>query len=749
MPGWLIAVAAAAGAVAIGLAAAGLRRRARRQIRSSRPPPDREPSAQEHEYWAGEPPADDEPWADDEPQADDEPWADDEPQADDEPWADDEPHADDEPWAEGEPQAHDEPPPGQQPADYRGQPSTSEGYGLPGGAAEPPGEASWNPDHEIPAGWTGQGPPPAPAEATSRYANATIASVPEGTPWPRERPLETGGQLQLRVAIGPLAADSQVEVPTPFPDEYLPGGDLLIDIVVTSESFWVGRPGPDDSWARSQQDSFILPGDGRPARTADGRDELTFGLRTPSDPGTARLRVVYYYRGAVVQSQVLVADIGGAGVTGGRWSLLTDYTIAENLPSAASIPDRPRVAVVLHQDAAGQAIYARGRDGADGEPAAAVAVPPALADRVRALRQLLAGDPVAPTTVWRSKAQLTESLRALAPVGWELYAGIFPALRETFYQLDDLAQPTVLHIARPAGVGLSVPWTFLYTIGIDSAFAATGYRKVPLCPLVSDWDGSSPLVAGDLTACPHAAYVPHASNLLCPFGFLGMRHDIEQLSSSQRPVLSIQALAGSRVVIAETDYQVNRQALGAHIASLRHTVGARLPGVSCLEATSKAALAEMISCDLPLVYFYCHGERPNAASKETYLGIGAREWVTAPDFMSWVQEAYLRSGLRVWDQIRPLVFINACHSAELDPRALFNYVDAFVGVGNAAGVIGTEVRVHQDLAMRFAQRFFEELLAEGGTVAIALRRARLAFLASGNLFGLNYTPYCWADLALT
>ena len=77
----------------------------------------------------------------------------------------------------------------------------------------------------------------------------------------------------------------------------------------------------------------------------------------------------------------------------------------------------------------------------------------------------------------------------------------------------------------------------------------------------------------------------------------------------------------------------------------------------------------------------------------------------------------------MWDQVRSLVLINACHSAEIDPRALFNYVDAFVGVGNAAGVIGTGVRVHQDLAMRFAQAFFGELLADGGTMGGALRRA--------------------------
>lgn len=34
-------------------------------------------------------------------------------------------------------------------------------------------------------------------------------------------------------------------------------------------------------------------------------------------------------------------------------------------------------------------------------------------------------------------------------------------------------------------------------------------------------------------------------------------------------------------------------------------------------------------------------------------------------------------------------------------------------------------------------------------MAAAIRGARMAFLARGNLFGLNYTPYCWADLSLT
>ena len=119
--------------------------------------------------------------------------------------------------------------------------------------------------------------------------------------------------LLLRISIGPLAADNQVTEPVPFPDDYLPGGDLVIDVAVSSTSFKVGRdldlvPDPD---RYSAEDRFILPGDGSPARTRDGRTELIFVLRAPSQPGPARLRILYYYRGAVVQSQLLTMDIGG------------------------------------------------------------------------------------------------------------------------------------------------------------------------------------------------------------------------------------------------------------------------------------------------------------------------------------------------------------------------------------------------------------------------------------------------------
>jgi serine/threonine protein kinase len=600
--------------------------------------------------------------------------------------------------------------------------------------------------------YSGYGTRPA---GESRYANATISDARSGQPWSLSRAIQPEDLLLLRVDIGAPSSLSQVQDPVPFPDRQLPAGDLVIDVVVTSTTFTVGpfTEGADRlrvPAGHAHASHFVLPGDGGPARAADGGSGLTFALGAPRSLGPARLRIIYYFRGAIVQAQLLAAVIAQPVPAGGQtpaWSLVTDYTISRYLPGVVDISRRPRLSVVLNGDGAGHEIYVRMPGPADGQrPTAAVSLPPAIAGAVRDLRRALAGEPVAPATVTQSRAQLITAMRTIAPLGWQLCAALFPGLQEVLYSLQAGPAPALLHVARPAGVTLSVPWALLYTTSLDSRHGP-GFQSVPLCPLLSNWDGRAPLVSSGQTFCPHAGSISHTADLLCPFGFLGFRHDIEQLNSADRPVVTITAPSGSRVVIAKTAYQIDRKALQHHVTGLRQAF-ARLPGVDVEEAASKDQLKQLICADLPVIYFLCHGERPRAGSPETFLGIGNREHLTPADFIGWVQDAFLSQHIRVWDQIRPLIFINACHSAELDPAALFNYIDAFVGMGHAAGVIGTEVKVSQELAMEFARCFFDELLSPGITVGMAMRHARLAFLAKGNLFGLNYTPYCWADLTV-
>jgi hypothetical protein len=93
-----------------------------------------------------------------------------------------------------------------------------------------------------------------------------------------------------------------------------------------------------------------------------------------------------------------------------------------------------------------------------------------------------------------------------------------------------------------------------------------------------------------------------------------------------------------------------------------------------------------------------------------------------------------------------LVFINGCHTAEITPRTLVQFVDAFAGVF-AAGVIGTEIAVHQQVAGEAAEEFWRRLQA-GASVGEALRGMRVHLLRKNNLIGLAYTAYCSADLRL-
>ena len=92
----------------------------------------------------------------------------------------------------------------------------------------------------------------------------------------------------------------------------------------------------------------------------------------------------------------------------------------------------------------------------------------------------------------------------------------------------------------------------------------------------------------------------------------------------------------------------------------------------------------------------------------------------------------------------PLVFINACESAELSPLFYDGFVPYFMGKG-ARGVIGTECRTPGIFAAEWAARFFPRFL-DGeplGALFLALRREFLD--KHHNPLGLLYAVHCDGD----
>jgi hypothetical protein len=238
--------------------------------------------------------------------------------------------------------------------------------------------------------------------------------------------------------------------------------------------------------------------------------------------------------------------------------------------------------------------------------------------------------------------------------------------------------------------------------------------------------------------------------VLCPFEFWGYRHTVEQLVSTEAPVTEIKAASGSNVVVGETTVldSSGLKALAVHVKNLKTIVANSALKAGLQEGTKAAKLLGLLAADLPLVYFYCHGNRANVADPNTWLAIGNDEPIKAADIIGWLVSERRVQQKYYWDKVRPLIFINACHSLAIEPATMVTYLDAFLGQGNAAGVIGTEVKVDQRLAMEVAENFFKSWVAENATVEEALRDIRLNYLRRGNLFGLVYTPYCWSELKL-
>jgi len=167
-------------------------------------------------------------------------------------------------------------------------------------------------------------------------------------------------------------------------------------------------------------------------------------------------------------------------------------------------------------------------------------------------------------------------------------------------------------------------------------------------------------------------------------------------------------------------------------------------------ATSRDDLAAALAADdLDVAYFYCHCgylEQGSGAGVDRYLELDGFQ-VTSSTIVSWARSAAVWPRDH-WRRRPPLVVLNGCHTSEFTSRTLGSFVPAFTVWGGAAGVVGTEVEVHQTVANCVGEALLADLWA-GTSVADAMRSLRWKLLARGNVMGLAYTPHCRGDLVLT
>lgn len=96
----------------------------------------------------------------------------------------------------------------------------------------------------------------------------------------------------------------------------------------------------------------------------------------------------------------------------------------------------------------------------------------------------------------------------------------------------------------------------------------------------------------------------------------------------------------------------------------------------------------------------------------------------------------------------PLIFLNACGAAAVDPRQLGSFVQFFL-LNRNRGLIGAQIMIPDEFAVAFAELFYSELVTNGRSVgeAVLLARRKLAERKK-NMLGLLYMHYGPSELRL-
>lgn len=355
--------------------------------------------------------------------------------------------------------------------------------------------------------------------------------------------------------------------------------------------------------------------------------------------------------------------------------------------------------------------------------------------------------------------KLTEALKKLAVKGYTLYCEIFSADARIKLAKELAESGQTIHVARLME-GEVLPWSIIYDQYLDIA-----EEPQTVClDLLNHVDGKGQL---DYHECIGQANCPLKADaegrVVCPWGFWGIKHILEQPPQRIREGANPRGLVTQISVTGSTNMSMNvstrLRLLKAHHGSI-----ARLPGITqplpyagddrpqdgqpAPQRGKDQILQSLRSSDIHIIYFYCHGgateEITGSGWPKPYLSVGRTKGQRI------VPENFTRLDIQNQPVYRwtehPLVFVNGCHTAGLTPAIMGHFVQTFAELG-AAGVIGTEVKVWEPLAIFFAERFFHAFL-QGQSVGQILRDLRHELLRRHNPLGLVYTNYCSADLGL-
>lgn len=490
--------------------------------------------------------------------------------------------------------------------------------------------------------------------------------------------------------------------------------------------------------------------------SAAWQGRLYFPIRTSERVGPQRLRCNFYHQQTLLLSRVVTARVDAAPRSRARAAIshVDDYRLARVFDAASLGAFREHDLCLLLNDGGDGSHQLRifGKRDVRQDVTLSGAQLESLVGETRAALRVSAWankdewDPNQPRDYryggGQTLAMLAEDLATLARAGRRAYDVLYRASggrrRPQADRLEELlATPAHVQFASRTNPEELVPLAVLYDRPLDPNVElelCSGFRAT--LDLAGGVDSakleSSPCWQ---RACPSLG----RNDTVCPSGFWGFRHNLgipitlaDGGAESAASDLGCRGDVNLTVAVAlDPGFRLREQ----HVRDLQ----AKWPALHLAEAR-QSALDALGAGTSHIVYFYCHGDRVGPRREIPALLVGPN---SSPRI-----DASIISQLPPWSDPRALVFLNGCRTTALLPSQSFDLVSAFVQDANAAGVIGTEITIFEELATRFGLAFLRGFLADGLDLGVAIRRARLALLAERNPLGLAYVPFASSRLRL-
>ena len=594
--------------------------------------------------------------------------------------------------------------------------------------------------------------------APPRVVNVIFTHT-NGDPLSRSAPLIVTEQYRLRVDIGNHSTHSVLENPTTVPVDLLPptSEGWWLKVVAVSHELelnahrWLFLSVEGATWACSckPESKHRCEGDQR-------QDHVAFDVTVPHGHKTASTRITLLFNRTIVQSMLVVADVATTHQPHGSIRGRVDYNLTNRLTDLATFEPR-QLGVMMNRSENGS--HTLTFDGATDVPLTIRLSDLQLRDANDMMRTALRTIHIETTGDGpndrknrfdaenrKNLEAFVEDLRTLATNGYRLWTTILGNQLTTWLRNRKrfLEGSGVIHVARKELSTAVFPWAVIYDYPIEPGAP----HRNRLCDLLTpdNWRDFCESTGDTPKRCPHEA--THRKNVICPFGFWGFRYQIELPPSVEvgrtltRSIPSQPLPLNFVVALSE---EMNEELLETHLSDLRGILKA--DRFTVRECRSRDAIRTGLGLDeLPFAYFYCHGTTMSLTGSDaviTKLRVGNRDEILPEDLVTWRQEW----GETHWQSVAPLIFINGCHTVDTSPQTLVNFVDSFSASLLAAGVVGTEITLHQSVANEAAFTFLDGF-EDGLTAGQALHRSRTRLLKKGNLLGLAYTAYCVADLRL-